>query len=209
MPDVISPQGPPPPACIPPRCGPSPRLARHDLSACSCCGVIRPPICCCAAWWSWRISCCFCCGVRDESLHTDSTWLCVLSSICLRCCIADCEMPACCQQGEGWAGRVVVVPRGEAEDGAVCATSGYVESKVITITAKPNRLILVMETSAFANPNPSKRLLGKDTGPVAREASHLRSAKHWYHRNRLCYILHRYSHSPHTMIPEGSLPAAA
>ncbi len=85
--DVISPHGPP--LCTPPICGPSPRLSRHDLIAASCCGVIRPPTCFCASWWSCWIFCCFCCGVREESLHTASIWLCVFSSICLRCCIAD------------------------------------------------------------------------------------------------------------------------
>ena len=67
-----------------------------------------------------------------------------VSSICLRCCIADCETPACCQQGCLWVG---VVPRRETGDVAVCATSGYVPSKVNNIAAQPNHFILVMETS--------------------------------------------------------------
>ena len=81
-----------------------------------------------------------------------------VSSICLRCCIADCETPACCQQGCLWVG---VVPRRETGDVAVCATSGYVPSKVNNIAAQPNHFILVMETSLCAKPNPRKKLLGK------------------------------------------------
>src|SRR5580692_10501733 len=154
--DVVSPQGPP--ACAPPICGPSPRLSRHDLIAASCWGVIRPPTCFCASWWSCWIFCCFCCGVMEESLQTASIWLCVFSSICLRCCIADCETPACCQQGCLCVG---VVPRGETGDVAVCAASGYVPSKVNNVAAQPNHFIFVMETSLCAKPNPRKKVAGK------------------------------------------------
>jgi hypothetical protein len=157
--DAVSPQGPP--LCAPPICGPSVRLSRHDLIAASCCGVIRPPTCFCASWWSCWIFCCFCCGVREESLHTASIWLCVFSSICLRCWIADCETPACCQQGCLCVG---VVPRGETGDVAVCATSGYAPNKVNNVAAQPNHFIFVMETSLCAKPNPRKKIAGKDAG---------------------------------------------
>jgi hypothetical protein len=81
----------------------------------------------------------------------------VFSSICLRCYIADCETPACCQQGCLCVG---VVPRGETGDVAVCATSGYVPSKVNNVAAQPNHFILVMETSCVQNPIPARKLLG-------------------------------------------------
>jgi hypothetical protein len=122
--DVTSPQGPP--LCAPPVCGPSPRLSRHDLIVASCWGVIRPPTCFCASWWSCWIFCCFSCGVREESLHTASIWLCVFSSICLRCCIADCETPACCQQGCLCVG--VVPPHSCHGDLPVCQTQSQEKS---------------------------------------------------------------------------------
>jgi hypothetical protein len=50
-------------------------------------------------------------------------------------------------------------------------------------------------------------LLKKTAGPVKRY-QHLQVGQGWCDDKRLCYILHRQSHSPDTVIPDSSFPAA-
>jgi len=116
----ISPHGPAPPRCMPPRLPlPATCCSRQALSASCCCGVSRASASLRACSRSCRIFSRFCWGLREESWQTACTWERAVSSICFRRSIADWGMPTAASRRapriRGFLVVCVVIPGGEVE----------------------------------------------------------------------------------------------